>query len=88
MKPPLTNGTRRTNLRKYQPRTGVTIFLVTIVGSALGLLAGIVIARGADKSYEGLVDGITAAAEAIIAVGGILGLASIPPFVCAFGRFS
>lgn len=71
MKPPLTNGTRRTNLRKYQPRTGVTIFLVTIVGSALGLLAGIVIARGADKSYEGLVDGITAAAEAIIAVGGI-----------------
>ena len=47
MKPPLTNGTRRTNLRKYQPRTGVTIFLVTIVGSALGLLAGLVIARGA-----------------------------------------
>ncbi|MBI1321569.1 hypothetical protein GC170_00050 [bacterium] len=71
MKSPQTNGSRKTNFRKYQPRTGVTIFLVTIVGSALGLLAGIVIARGADKSYEGLVDGITAAAEAVIAVGGI-----------------
>lgn len=62
---------RNRNLRKYQPRTGVAIFLVTIVGTALGLAAGVAITRSSDKTYEGLVDGITAAAELIIAVGGI-----------------
>jgi hypothetical protein len=71
MKPPQTSRNHDSNLRKYQPRTGVAIFLVTIVGTALGLVAGIAIARGATQSHEGLVDGITAAAELIIAVGGI-----------------
>ncbi len=71
MKPPLTDRQRNSKLRKYQPRTGVAIFLVTIVGTALGLMAGIAIATNSDKTYEGLVDGITAAAELVIAVGGI-----------------
>ena len=71
MKTPHSNRPGKVNMRKYQPRTGVAIFLVTIVGTAVGLASGIAIARGSEKSYEGLVDGITAAAELIIAVGGI-----------------
>lgn len=52
-------------------RTGVTIFIVTLIGTSLGLLAGLYIAKTAHNSHEGLVDALTVAAEIMVAVGSV-----------------
>lgn len=71
MKPPAAERKNHRPARSFRMRAGVAIFLVTVVGTAAGLAAGVAITRSAGETYEGLVDGITAAAELVIAVGGI-----------------
>ena len=71
MKPPTTPQQLGTNGQRTNVRTGVTIFIITLIGTSLGLLAGIYLARLAENRYTGLVDGLSVASEMMIAVGSV-----------------
>ena len=68
MKP--SDQNRNRGVRNYAG-TGVTIFIVTLIGTSVGLLAGLYIARTAENSHQGLVDAFTVAAEVMVAVGSV-----------------
>ena len=68
MKP--SDQNRNRGVRNYAG-TGVTIFIVTLIGTSVGLLAGLYIARTAENNHHGLVDAFTVAAEVMVAVGSV-----------------
>jgi len=68
MKP--SDQNRNRGVRNYAG-TGVTIFIVTLIGTSVGLLAGLYIARTAENNHQGLVDAFTVAAEVMVAVGSV-----------------
>lgn len=60
------------SVRMKAMQTGVWIFLVTLIGVFLSVLAGFLISQGMSGSvHDGLVDGMTVASELAIAVGSI-----------------
>ena len=68
MKP--SDQNRNRGVRNYAG-TGVTIFIVTLIGTSVGLLSGLYIARTAENNHQGLVDAFTVAAEVMVAVGSV-----------------
>ena len=68
MKP--SDQNRNRGVRNYAG-TGVTIFIVTLIGTSLGLLAGLYIVKTSENSHQGLVDAFTVAAEVMVAVGSV-----------------
>ena len=79
MKP--SDQNRNRGVRNYAG-TGVTIFIVTLIGTSVGLLAGLYIARTAENNHQGLVDAFTVAAEVMVAVGSV----TLVWFFCGKGR--
>lgn len=71
MNSPGNSHTPTNNGHRGYLKTGVAIFLVTVIGTASGLLAGLYIATSADSRYTGVVDALSVAAELIIAVGSV-----------------